>query len=91
MNDQLNREETIFEAAMGLAPEQRAAYLKEACGGDPALHRRIEILLQAGRKADSFFDRGPLHAALGDELTATAVVPVTDGPRAPSAERWSTS
>ena len=34
MNSPQNREETIFEAALQLPPEQRAAHVKEACGDD---------------------------------------------------------
>src|SRR6266704_1243124 len=40
-------EETIFAAALALPPEQRAACLDQACGGDAALRHRVETLLKA--------------------------------------------
>ena len=45
------REESIFEAALQLPPEQRAAYLDQACGADVALRQRVEALLQAHERA----------------------------------------
>jgi serine/threonine protein kinase len=47
-------EETIFHLAREKPPEQRAAFLDEACGGDPALHQRLEILLAADEHPGSF-------------------------------------
>ena len=35
------REEAIFDAGLALPPEQRAAYLDQACGQDSQLRRRI--------------------------------------------------
>src|SRR6266702_2938923 len=40
-------EETIFAAALALPPEQRAACLDQACGGDTDLRRRVEVLLSS--------------------------------------------
>src|SRR5438105_14287115 len=40
-------EETIFAAALALPPEERAACLDQACGGDTALRHRVEVLLNA--------------------------------------------
>ena len=40
-------EETIFPAALALPPEERAACLDKACGGDAELRRRVEVLLSA--------------------------------------------
>jgi eukaryotic-like serine/threonine-protein kinase len=41
-------EESLFVAAVGLAdPAARAAFLAEACTGDPVLRRRVEVLLAA--------------------------------------------
>jgi serine/threonine protein kinase/Flp pilus assembly protein TadD len=47
MNEPGQREEAIFEAALALLPEQRAAYLANACGEDPGLRQRVEALLAA--------------------------------------------
>jgi serine/threonine protein kinase len=47
VSDSVQREEAVFEAALKLAQEQRAAYLREVCGGDAQLRARVEALLQA--------------------------------------------
>ena len=45
----------IFERALGISePEEQRAYLKEACGADPALLEEVEGLLDALRQAGSF-------------------------------------
>jgi len=40
-------EETIFAAALALPPQERAACLDQACGGDSAVRRRVEVLLNS--------------------------------------------
>jgi WD40 repeat protein/tetratricopeptide (TPR) repeat protein/tRNA A-37 threonylcarbamoyl transferase component Bud32 len=56
MNTPANREVAIFSAALGLDPSQRAAYLDEACAGDPALRQQIESLLRAHEEAITFLE-----------------------------------
>jgi len=81
MNERRTREETIFHAALQLAPDKRAAYLAMACEGDDPLRERVELLLDAHVEADPFFQREPLHLALdGDTVGATITVPVTEKP-----------
>jgi serine/threonine protein kinase/dienelactone hydrolase len=81
MNDRLNREETIFHAALQLAPDKRAAYLALACQGDDALRSRIQILLEAQVEADPFFRKEPLRVALGEGPADQAtVVTITEKP-----------
>ena len=47
-------EHTIAGAALQVAdPAQRAAYLDQACGGDPELRRRVEALLHAAEASDT--------------------------------------
>ncbi len=46
----------IFDAAIELPPERRAAYLHEACGGDDSLRQRVEALLRAHESAQAFMD-----------------------------------
>lgn len=61
-----DRVEHLFSEASGLAPEERAGYLAEACNGDAALHRRVmELLASARRAADETFWETPAlsHAA----------------------------
>jgi serine/threonine protein kinase/Tfp pilus assembly protein PilF len=47
MSDANSRDEAIFDGALQLPSDQRAGYLKAACGGDAELQRRVEGLLAA--------------------------------------------
>ena len=68
-------ERAIFEAALDRKdPEQRVAYLNEACGGDQPLRHHIEGLLKAHEMLGSFL-AGPPPAP-----TATLDEPMTEGP-----------
>jgi serine/threonine protein kinase/tetratricopeptide (TPR) repeat protein len=69
-------ERSIFVAALEKDdPAERAAYLDQACAGDPALRQRLERLLLAHQPADSFLE------APAAELGATAAAPpLTEGP-----------
>jgi len=49
-------EETIFAAALELPPEDRAAYLNQACGPADALRQRIELLLNASEQSGRFLE-----------------------------------
>ena len=58
MNGHDKREETLFNAAVQLAtPEERAAYLKEACKDDEPLRQRVMALLDAHERADAILDK----------------------------------
>jgi eukaryotic-like serine/threonine-protein kinase len=54
MNEPGQREEAVFEVALQLPADQRAAYLDNACAGDPELRRRVEALLDALERAGGF-------------------------------------
>src|SRR5262245_18720048 len=54
MSDAEQREEAVFEAALKLSADERAAYLDKTCAGDADLRRRVEILLGAFERADGF-------------------------------------
>src|SRR6185503_20206842 len=56
--------ERIYLAALE-QPERRTALLDELCAGDAELRREVESLLQARPTADTFLERGALHAAAG--------------------------
>ncbi len=67
MSDAPDRTETVFAAAVALEdPDERAAYLDQACAGDPALRGRVEALLRAHERAGHLLDR---PAPVGPELT----------------------
>jgi serine/threonine protein kinase len=52
----ISREQSLFDAARELAdPVQRQAFLRAACGEDPALLIKVENLLKASEQAEQFF------------------------------------
>ena len=68
--------EAIFFAALEKdAPQERSAYLDEACAGDPDLRRRVEKMLAGQAQAGNFLEQ-PAHcpAVTVDEQ------PVSEGP-----------
>jgi hypothetical protein len=48
--------DALFQAAPELLPQQRAAYLDQACAGDQSLRKQVEALLSAHEDAGSFID-----------------------------------
>ena len=46
MNTPQKPDESIFEAALQLPPEQRAGYLDQACDGDVEMHQRLKRLIR---------------------------------------------
>src|SRR5262245_27169836 len=56
MSESHQREAAIFDAAMELPPDQRAAHVNQACGSDAALRLRIEALLKACESRCEFLD-----------------------------------
>ena len=58
MAESPNRQKEIFLKAMDLvSPEERAAFLDQACAGDDALRQRIEAMLKAHTASDSFLEK----------------------------------
>jgi tRNA A-37 threonylcarbamoyl transferase component Bud32 len=49
-------EETLFHLARAMPPDKRAAFLDDACAGDSALRRRVEVLLRAHDDSGSLLD-----------------------------------
>jgi len=81
-------DETIFAAALQWeTPAQRAAYLDEACAGQPALRARVEALLQASGEARTFLERpvgvprpAPGGTAATVKVGLSELLPATEGP-----------
>jgi len=53
----------IFQAALGLEPEQRTAYLDEVCSGDEKLRREVESLITSDQGGLSFIDEPAFEMA----------------------------
>ncbi len=65
---------SIFDEAVEIAsPEDRAAYLDRACGGDANIRSEVDALLQAFDRAGSFMEASPALEMLN--VTADAVDP----------------
>src|SRR6267143_3268565 len=45
----------IYHATLEREPEQRADFLQQSCGGDPALRHEVESLLASEKSAEAFF------------------------------------
>lgn len=55
--------ERLYHDALGRAVEDRAAFLREACGGDEELRREVESLLAYENKAKDFLENSALEVA----------------------------
>ena len=53
----------LLEAALARPPDERDAFLRQACAGDEALEREIHSLLTARAQADSFLERPAMDVA----------------------------
>src|SRR5258706_3359274 len=71
------RGEAIFYGALQLSPDQRSAYLEQACGSDTQLRLRVENLLKADGEAGGFLEKS---AAPLPERTVVVPIPVTEKP-----------
>jgi serine/threonine protein kinase/tetratricopeptide (TPR) repeat protein len=62
--------EDLFHAALERLPEERRAFLEEACGGDIDLQRQVEALISNDERAGSFLEK-PLLAEASSLLPGT--------------------
>ena len=76
MDEATNLAEETFCAALPMAPEERRAYLDEACADNPTLRVKVERMLSRHTKADHFFQAsqpGIDVAQLATELGSAAL------------------
>ncbi len=52
----MSQEQDIFISALDVEPEERAQYLRRACGSDATLIQAVETLLDANEKIGDFLD-----------------------------------
>jgi eukaryotic-like serine/threonine-protein kinase len=62
-----NEIDALFDEALNLSPEKRAAFLDHACGSDRELRDAVERLIAADESANTFLDRPPLIVLEGGE------------------------
>ena len=73
----MNEEDIFSNAIEKKTPEERAAYLNEACAGQAELRAHVEALLDAHENPDSF-----LSSPVGDPPQTIDYSPVNEGPGA---------
>jgi len=56
-----DRVKQVFEAALSARPDERSAYVRNACAGDRALQAEVESMLAAHERAGSFAERPALE------------------------------
>src|SRR5512142_83906 len=71
-----NEKDIFFAALEKATPAERAAYLEEACGHDPALLHRVQLLLKNHFQEDGFMDQ----AAVGPVGTIRIEPDSAEGP-----------
>ena len=74
--DQWPRVKELFDAAVDRRPEDRAAFLAGAGGGDAALRAEVERLLKAHDEASGFIERSPVA---GTAAPASVAAPSLTG------------
>lgn len=79
-----DRLEELFEAALGVAPERRTAFVDDACAGDAELRARLAELLADAARAYEFVDRvaRPAIAQCADDMLGDTP-PVADDAHRP--------
>src|SRR6266571_1457550 len=74
--ERLQRSDEVLQSALELAPEERAAFLDEACADDPALRQKVESLLAAAQQMGGFMDERMSRVAgelmIDEPVTAAA-------------------
>src|SRR3984893_12079522 len=66
------RVKELFEAALERAPEERAAFLNQACSDDEVVRRELESLLAAHDEAFSFMNTPAAHILVDEPLKLAA-------------------
>jgi eukaryotic-like serine/threonine-protein kinase len=68
--DQWLRVKELFDNAVDRGPEDRAAFLAGACGGDAPLRAEVERLLKAHDEASGFIEQSPVAGAAASASAA---------------------
>src|SRR5262249_19528105 len=71
MNSENGREVIVFTEALQVPPEEREAFLTQACAGDATLRRNVEELLANYGRLGDFLENTPLGVASEQPSTQT--------------------
>src|SRR5271165_7024174 len=81
MASQPPRAKDIFLDAVAIgSPEQRSAFLDEACAGDGELHCRVQALIEAHERPESLLDRAALAPRTADPPATPDLPSLAEGP-----------
>jgi serine/threonine-protein kinase len=69
------RVKEIVDAAIRRKPQDRIAYIAEACDGDEAVRREVESLLSSFGRAEGFMEKPALENADGNETEELTFLP----------------
>src|SRR3954451_25232310 len=74
MNEHWNRVVELFELAMERPPDERPAFISEACAGHRELHSQVEALLADARDPQPLAIDQPVAEFIADLLAETGAV-----------------
>jgi serine/threonine protein kinase len=79
---ELNHVESVFHAVLELAPDDREAYLQQACNGDKSLYAEVSSLISAFDSREGFIEEPALNLGLKvlTQSPEQSLVGVTIGP-----------
>src|SRR5690242_4307042 len=79
-SEQWKQVDDVLQSALDRAPEERDAFLRQACAGDQTLEREVRSLLTSEEQAGRFLDNPAIEAAaralahrLGEDAPESAV------------------
>ena len=73
MPTQRDRAEQLFQAALGIKPADRSAFLDGECIGNPELRQAVEHLLALDADAGSFLEHPLIESTTADNLNPSGV------------------
>jgi serine/threonine protein kinase len=76
----MTERDVFIEALQRTEPDERMAYLDRACGGDEALRRRVERLLEAHSSVSEVLKEPSPIDGTADRTTERTAVPTADWP-----------
>src|ERR1700757_3578591 len=80
--------ELLYAAAREMPPEERAAYLTQACGDDAELREEVEQLLEDGERSGNVLDRAAWSFSQLLSQKTSGLVPDCASDRTKSKALW---
>ena len=70
ITDRWTQVQTLFERALDRPPDERTAWLRARCGGDPGLYREVEALLDGDARQNALFEGRAADFLPADDFAA---------------------